>query len=92
MLVPRHIVLASDVAVLSKPNGSIRLVANRPCDSRVDGGDGARGTLSLDAVEGPLRWLAVVTLVLVCGAISPSTGRFACPARGDDRAVAVGRW
>ena len=81
-------VLASDVAVLSKPNGSIRLMANRPCGNSADGGDGARGTLPPDAVARPLCRLAVVTVVSARGAIGPSV--VACPARGDDRAAAVG--
>ena len=61
MLAPGHIVLASDVAALSKANGIICLVENNPSGNRADGGDGARGMLSLGAVEWPLRWLAVVT-------------------------------
>ena len=83
--------LASDLAALSMPNGSIRPVANRPCGSRVDGSDGARGMLSFGAIGWPLRWLAVVTVVLVRRAVGPSTERFFYPARGDDRIAAVGR-
>ena len=85
-----NIVLASDVVVLSKPNGSIRLVANKPCGNRADGGDGGRGMLSLGAVARPLCYLSVAAAVLVCGAVGPSP--IACPTRGVDRAVPVGRW
>jgi len=86
---PGHIVLASDVVALSRPNGSIHLAANRPCGNRADGGDGARGMLSLGAVAGPFYRLAIVTIVSVRGVVG--TFIAACPARGGDRAVAVGR-
>ena len=65
VLAPGHIVLVSDVEELSMPNGSIRLAVNKPCGSRADGGNGARGMLSLCAVGWPLCWLAIVTAVLV---------------------------
>ena len=88
VLAPGNIVLASDVAVLSKPNGSIRLVANKPCGNWADGGDGGRGMLSLGAVPRPLCYLSVVAAVLGCGAVGPSP--VACPTRGVDRAAKEG--
>jgi len=69
---PGHTVLARDVVALCKPNGSIRLVANRPCGNSADGGDGARGMLPPDTVMRPLYRLAIVTVVSACGAIGPS--------------------
>jgi len=69
---PGHIVLASNVAALSMPNGSIHLVANSPCGSRADGGEVAWGTLPLNAIVRPLCRLAVVTAVSVRGAVGPS--------------------
>ena len=41
-----HIVLASDAAPLSSPNGNDLLVANKPCGSSVVVGESAQGALS----------------------------------------------
>ena len=86
----RHIVLASDVTALSKPNAGVLLVVNRPCSNRADGGDGAWGALPLDADTRPLYRLAVVTVVSVRGGVDLSI--VACPAWGNDHVAMVGQW
>jgi hypothetical protein len=53
VLVPGHIVLASDVAALSKPNRFVVLAVNRPCGNSADGGEGERGMLLLDIAARP---------------------------------------
>ena len=78
--------------MLSKTNGSIRLVENSPCGSRADGGDAARGTLSLGAAEQwPLRWLTFSVTAPGRRAVGPSIKGSIYPARDGDRTAAVGR-
>jgi len=81
-----HIVLASDAAALSSPNGRALLVANNPCGSSVV--EGAQGTLSLVVVVWSSWRRAVVPTVSACGAVgSWMTSRLA---RTGDRDEAEG--
>jgi len=83
-----HIVLASDAAALSSPNGSALLVANNPCGSSVVSGESARGVLS-PVIIVRLSWCrAVIPAVLGRGPVgSCVTSRLA---RTSDRAEAEG--
>jgi len=65
----RHIVLASDAAALSSPNGSGLLVANNPCVSSAVAGESAQGTLSPVVVAWSLWRRAVVPAVSARGAV-----------------------
>ena len=62
-----HIVLPSDAAALSSPNGSALLVANNPCGSSVV--EGAQGALSLVVVVRSSWRQAVVPVVSTRGAV-----------------------
>ena len=85
-------ILARDVTALSRPNGGIRLVANKPCSSRVDGGDGVQGTLSSGTAKWwPLYWLAVSVTASGRKVVGPSTRGSSYPVWGGDHAAAVGQ-
>ena len=64
-----HIVLASDAAALSRPNGSALLGANSPCGSSVVASESAQGAPShIVIVRSLWRW-AVIPAVSARGAI-----------------------
>jgi len=64
-----HIVLASDAAALSRPNGSALLGANSPCGSSVVAGESAQCAPSpVVVVRSSWRW-AVIPAVSARGAV-----------------------
>jgi len=84
--------LARDVAALSRPNGSSRLVVNNPCGSRVDGSEGVWGIVSLGAIGWrSLPRLAILVTIPERGTDGPLTGGPSCSTRGGDRAAATGQ-
>ena len=85
-----HIVLASDVAALSRLNVSALLGANSPCGSSVVAGESAQGALSPVVVVGSSWRHAVIPAVSVRGAIGSYVP--SCLARTSDRAEGEGRW
>ena len=64
-----HIVLASDAAALSSPNGSDLLVANNPRGSSVVAGESVQHALSPVVVVRSSWRRAVVPAVSACGAV-----------------------
>ena len=85
-----HIVLASDAAALSRPNGCVPLEANNPCGSSIVDGESTRVTLSPNVVAGPSQHWAIVSVASARGAAGCCAT--ACLARVDDRDAAEGWW
>ena len=64
-----HIVLASDAAALSRPNGSALLGANNPCGSSVVEDESAQGAPSPNVVTRSSWRRAVIPAVSARGAV-----------------------
>ena len=77
-----RIILARDVAALSRPNGSSRLVANSPCGSKADGGEGAW------LLARVLRSLSAAGWCLLLQLVGPTT----IPERRLDKPPTWGLW
>jgi len=84
-----HIVLASDAAALSSPNGSALLGAKRPCGISVAVGDSARGTSPPVVVRYSWR-RAVMPTVSARGAVGSCAASHLARTVGRDEAE--GRW
>ena len=80
-----HIVLASDAAALSRPNGSALLGANSPCGSSVVAGESAQGAPSPIVVMRSSWRRAVIPAASARGAVGPCvTSRLARTCDRDD--------